>query len=920
MMNVLCGRPAAYGINVQKPMVENLVRIPSYRISRHSGSDGFSKSAADAVEPLKSGSVARSARLSSWLLHPESVSLKPLAIQHLEPLEATFVALNIGGLHSYKYSSLLGQFRDAIIANSDRDAKVEKFFQQHGFNEGCTTCFMLMLSPLSDDGLKDRIFRTAMKHTYNPRLLANNDSHNSSFQPAEKNDPWVPNGYVFKSSALCEGLYMTAARLLRPIWYKPAVVVTEGRLVRRGVKSITTPAKVELLLDDETLNDVAGPLVEFQNVLGRLHWAIVNVPTRMGNNTANRGGDWLEHAAHRIEERNIHSLYRLVARTTQLLNLLYYLYRADAMPDIPEVEWGLLHGIQMAKFVETSSGQERIENVLNKLVTSTDKTMRGPSADANNLAEVLSNSCYHFFSTGNRNAFLGFQTAQEAMTLPIGHPRRDMKTAEAAGYLLKAAKFWYSPTLVTGQLLQTQDSGGFVEVAERAIRHNSPLAKACSCLVELRDVASVVKVCLATAENFNSTIRPTSKQFFDAEYLAVAHPWEIGLYHKRQDLLVDDLAITKDSPGKTTAQGTNVTPKEAINTCFSLVFYYTSKFLDSPVSSDVHHLGEDMVSVCAFQADKSFLHAFFAFMLKDNHKGVLLRLTSSELEEWLMGKQMEDPDLLMNYYQVQKQFRKAGELARNRAGNTSSRINLDTRIELLGIAVTSLGTALDIGENVAQYKTETELELSVAILQRKILHALENTDYEFSTDDREQLEQSLVHASDLLNKFAARYDLFDLCLLLFATCREDNQVYIKKLWKSFICMNVFPCSTRNDDVYRRLLQFASDTEIQTPKEKITLLEGTGSSDVPLFDNGTWTSKLEDAVVHLGQEIIAKVAEFAFPVEFVASCLEGENDLLIITIPVSFLLLFLHHHILLFACRRTPHVSFSSQRWRRDCHT
>jgi hypothetical protein len=57
-----------------------------------------------------------------------------------------------------------------------------------------------------------------------------------------------------------------------------------------------------------------------------------------------------------------------------------------------------------------------------------------------------------------------------------------------------------------------------------------------------------------------------------------------GLYHKRQTLLAEDLAVTRDSSGKTTAQGTNVTPNEEINTCYSSVFYYLLKFLGSPVS------------------------------------------------------------------------------------------------------------------------------------------------------------------------------------------------------------------------------------------------------------------------------------------------------------------------------------------------
>ena len=45
-------------------------------------------------------------------------------------------------------------------------------------------------------------------------------------------------------------------KLLRPIWYKPAVVVTEGRVVKRGSISISTPSKVELLLDDDILQEI----------------------------------------------------------------------------------------------------------------------------------------------------------------------------------------------------------------------------------------------------------------------------------------------------------------------------------------------------------------------------------------------------------------------------------------------------------------------------------------------------------------------------------------------------------------------------------------------------------------------------------------------------------------------------------------
>eukprot|EP00957_Ditylum_brightwellii_P128454 9797249-Ditylum_brightwellii.AAC.1 len=56
----------------------------------------------------------------------------------------------------------------------------------------------------------------------------------------------------------------------------------------------------------------------------------------------------LDSAAQLAEELNMHSLYRLVSYSVQLLSLLSHLQRAYITPELPEVEWGMLHDLTHA--------------------------------------------------------------------------------------------------------------------------------------------------------------------------------------------------------------------------------------------------------------------------------------------------------------------------------------------------------------------------------------------------------------------------------------------------------------------------------------------------------------------------------------------------------------------------------------------
>jgi nuclear pore complex protein Nup155 len=541
------------------------------------------------------------------------------------------------------------------------------------------------------------------------------------------------------------------------------------------------------------------------------------------------------------------------------------------MPDLPEVEWGLLHGIMVSQLVETRYGQERIENLLNKLVTSgSDQNTAIASADANHLANMLSQQCYHYFSPGNRYSYLGFQMAKEGLAFPPGQSRRNVRANEAAAYLRKAAKNWFSPNLITGRVLHTKMSDGYVEIAQRAIKYNSPLARAASLLVQLEDVEGLVDVCLITAANFKSKTLKNSK--YDVNDDGGNFPWENGLYHKKPELSTG--TSTNGSSGKTMVLGTNVTSPDAIDTCHSLIFYYMSKFLNS-FDEREKLMGEQMVSVCSFmQSDTVFLHAFFEHMI--NHKDVLLRVSSPELEKWLKSKEKDFPDLLMNYYQIQEKGFEAGQVALGRAKEENRSLKLNDRIEYLEIAIVEFSGALQNDttnySEIERRKNETEKVLSIARLQARILNSIDSTIYIIEEGEMIELESNLVSASDLFNKYAYSYDMHEICLLLIHACQFPNPDIIREVWKKLLCSLIFPCSTRNSDTFQSLEAFLEGFATET--QGITLLD-TGSSGLdPVFENGLWIRNVEETVVRLGKQIVGHGADFVFPVEFLAGCLEG----------------------------------------------
>jgi len=381
----------------------------------------------------------------------------------------------------------------------------------------------------------------------------------------------------------------------------------------------------------------------------------------------------------------------------------------------------------------------------------------------------------------------------------------------------------------------------------------------------------LVDVCLITAMNFKEKGGTSDNQHIDDA--GSSYQWESGLYHKRPEALSG--CISNGSTGKTTVLGTNVTSLDAIDTCYSLIFYYMSKFLNS-FDDREKFMGDKMVSVCAYErSDKVFLNTFFENMLDNNHKDVLLRVTSPDLEKWLFQKRVDDRDLLLNYYQIQEKDSEAGQVALRTAQDGNQEIKLNDRIEYLEISIVAFSSALEKSQmnynKIQSEKNTADGLLGIAKLQSRILNSIDSTIYVIEEKDMKRLEYSLLAVTTLYNDFAFPYDMFEICLLLFHACGYDDISGIHKIWKDFLCAEVFPCSTRNNDVFIGLEKFREGSSMED--QQVILLDSNSSGKDPIFENGLWVSKVEETVVRLGKQIFCHDANVVFPVDFISRCLE-----------------------------------------------
>jgi nuclear pore complex protein Nup155 len=492
---------------------------------------------------------------------------------------------------------------------------------------------------------------------------------------------------------------------------------------------------------------------------------------------------------------------------------------------------------------------------------------------------------------------MGFRSAGEAMSCAPSSARRAALANQTAEYLKRAACHWYSAPLITGRILHGQENESYEHTALRAMRFDSPLAKAAAVLFQLQDVVGIVDVCLTASSNFGGRHKkqepPGSPgSIFDSGSEML--PWERVLYHKRHHVPEGNRgqndSTTPSSPSSALVLGAEVTPKDALSTCHAILFHYLSTLLDSPNTE----LARKMIEACAASPDKEFLHSLYEHLVRTKRFGALLQISSSDLETWLARPEM-DVELLWQYYREQGKDAQAGEVMRKHACETKPDLDIDVRINLLRKALSSYTVALQMSsdngrgyaapgwsrpllseadrEELQSIYTEVSETLDVAVLQSRILRTVASSSLESKLDEQHvsRLKSTLIPVSDLYNEYAAPLNLSDVCLLILHSCRHSDASTIETLWRNVLCEEIFPCATHSADAYQFLQSLMAGSVVD---ESITLLAEGRTSSLPLFEDAGWVLTLQDRIVSLGKEVYGNGADYVFPIDFLVSTLEG----------------------------------------------
>jgi len=914
LTNMIVTRPPQFAVPKSRLVTENGLasRARSYRVSTREGLRGFS-GVAEPKHKLGVKSGIHAERLRPWLLKPTSVPTHPLASDIFVTQPEGVAVLNAGGVHYFELENLLNTMASAILCageNVANDQSVNNLFEAYGYKEGCTMCICLALgcghgqSSWSKD-LRSRAIHAALARGLHPALIPLSSDMPGSIGTVvcsvNSLEPLVPAGYWFKPSELSQAVHSTFSRLVRPIWYRPVVVVTEGPSVQQeGISGLCLQAaRVELLLNPMNMLALKEPLQNLLQLMRKhLERAVKSVPghtavvlqqsvfgERSGdrtltdslyhqsqqaslsrqNSSQTLSSGAAESIARLIEEKNIHSLYRLASRAVQLLDAVAILCNADSVCPRREVDWGRLHGLTVAQLTQTIEGQSRVEGLLNSVATwspALDFDASHFSAPTE-LAEEFSERCYHYFSPGSKFASQGFRAAYQALNCHEASSQRLKLVSDASQCFLKAASHWHSAPLVVGSKLSKKTKEPHAKVISHALNSGSLLAAAVGALFKLNEIDCAVKICLVVAANFSASSKPGTPPAAGFELA-----WEHRLYHNPSPggtTLTQKNVGLKQTPS--VANGVEVTAQDAIDTCFSLIFYHLSQQLQL--------LGDGakrMLEICISSSDDGFLQTLFSFLIESGNTDMLLKIRSAKLEQWLLN--YHDTGLVARYFAVQGKHEKAGDLLREASTSDECELHIATRIEGLSKALNAYQSALQTvsrgmspTEDLSDKMEAVDELLQVARVQLQILKTLEAHPAS-EVEDKRILSTKLVPVTDLFNNYASVHDMFETCLQILGMCKKNDPELISVVWVHIIAREILPCKVKTEATYTMLREIMSEVGRQ---DDVLIMDSPTAA--PVFENGDWITGLSSTIVKLGKALYGKGSDFVFPTEFLMSALQ-----------------------------------------------
>lgn len=207
---------------------------------------------------------------------------------------------------------------------------------------------------------------------------------------------------------------------------------------------------------------------------------------------------------------------------------------------------------------------------------------------------------------------------------------------------------------------------------------------------------------------------------------------------------------------------------------------------------------KQLIGISLRYEDKLWHFRLYQWLLERNQRSEILEISSPYVQDFLKCAQATVPDsdeLLWQFLEKQGQFERAAEELIRQAEKPG--LELSKRIEKLTIAKGVVLQRLESSSKGATAQNVQQL-LDIAILQMRVLHALQNVQtIEANSAASTLMHEGILDISTLYNRYIQKFGLLECSLAAFRCSNHTNFEDIRAVWDLIIRKDYIPGGDNN---------------------------------------------------------------------------------------------------------------------------
>eukprot|EP00698_Gefionella_okellyi_P004934 TRINITY_DN14557_c0_g1_i1.p1 TRINITY_DN14557_c0_g1~~TRINITY_DN14557_c0_g1_i1.p1 ORF type:complete len:1315 (+),score=335.24 TRINITY_DN14557_c0_g1_i1:93-4037(+) len=691
--------------------------------------------------------------LSVFFAHPglskqlETTLGNELATQFLLPARR-FLCITNTGLQNMVKLRPVDQLRYSLMQN---EAQIESFMHRYNRDEtcamllsiACSTAYSVssrsqtgtMSSSAADSEVVTQAQRVFFRYGGQPQYEKPQASIGSTYGMGRA--VFTPD---LKYSGKHQGFVLYLSRLLRPVW-QCTVTICSAKDVLTNQKGRFS--NDELLFLSRPLSALRAFCERFQNFIPQAAGAwdrtqVINVRQRLLELQSRKQPE----EALREEQLSLLSMFQLLVRALEALVVLEVLNDAH-LPRLTaaenaefKAEWRTrLSKLTFRELVASEEGRA----VSTELIRSMLAFLSNDKPAVETISNALRSRAPSFFSGVDLQLVRAADLVRGASNMPASHQRDELL-------------------------------GDALKIYKQVARH-VPLQQVCTTFLELGFVVGIVDLALLRANEEDpsglavSAARTAMNEVEDAR-VKIAVERRMSCYQ----VLLDTL------------------------TCLVGLQPARLPFADSERS----RLFELMCTRALTSTDELFHVVLYRWCILNNLTEYLLKMQSPFLEAFLQREARQDPhkDLLWKFYVHNEKYAPACHILSTLADDKTSRFSLEKRIEYLSLAIGMAKSCVGPSQGGVdgEFLHELQDKLDVARIQLQTYQELrgmlgvagpEGAHSEIARAV-EELDLQLYSVSELYNKFANHFNLWEVSLAIVNCAGHDDQALIRRLWDKII--------------------------------------------------------------------------------------------------------------------------------------